>query len=1027
MRSISSSRWTGKMVACLTTLVTLAAGASRLGAQQTTISGKITDAQTGAPLAAVQVQIVGTTLGAQSNAEGTYAIRGSASGVVQVRANRIGYAEQKKGVSINPGSVNTVDFALTAAPIELNPVIATATGEQRRLEVGNTVAQISATTVMESSPVTSISDLLQARAPGVQVMSSGVTGAGTRIRIRGTNSLSLLNDPIYIVDGIRIESSSSSASIGVGGTTPSRVNDLTPDEIENIEVLKGPSAATLYGTDAANGVIIITTKRGQAGNAKWTVIGEGGLVTLRSSIPTNYASWGHAPGGTTSSRGCFIAQVASGACIQDSVTNYSPINDPATTFLGNGNRKLFGLQLQGGSETMRYFTSGELENEVGIYKLPDFERTYLSNIGRPMQDYQDRPNALNKGSGRVNLSFQPSQSIDFSMSTNYIKSAERFPQLDNNAASIFARALLGPGYKQKSLSVTGDTLFGYSGFTPADAFEEEVTQDINRFIGSLNGNWRPLNWLSGRSNLGIDFTNRTETDLCRFSTCSPVGTNRQGFKTDNRTNIFQYTLDGSATATFSPRTWLTSRSTVGAQYFENNFNRNGASGTVLPPGGTTVTQTANKNSAEVTTDVRTLGAFAEEALGFRDRLFITAGIRADKNSAFGVNFKAAYYPKVSASWILSDETFFPKPNWLNLFRLRSAYGLSGVRPGNTDALQFFQTNIARLSGTDNVGEIIQQPGNFNLKPETTTEVEAGFDLNTLNSRLNFEFTYYNKNSKDALIQQILAPSAGNGAVSQFYNLGKVTNKGFEALMSAQLIQRPSFGLDVTLSGSHNSNKLVTLGSVPPIIGATVQQRAGYPLNGYWQRPYTYSDANGDGRIAPSEVTVQDSAAFLGYSIPPNEATLSTGIDLFKRVLRVQALVDYKGGHKLYNNTERFKCTDAVNARSRNDVSAPLFDQARCSAAAEVAGTSRTLAGYFEKADFWRLRELSLTYNAPDRWAQRFFRSRKLSATLSARNLYINTKYTGIDPESSSGQTDIPADFLTVPVPSYFIFRINLGY
>ncbi|MDQ6829472.1 MAG: TonB-dependent receptor plug domain-containing protein, partial [Gemmatimonadota bacterium] len=353
MRSTRLTRWTGGMVACLITLVL---GSARLNAQQTTITGRVTDAQNQTPLAAVQVQIVGTTLGAQTNAEGRYTIRGSASGNIQVRAIRIGYAEQKKGVSITPGSTTQLDFAMSSAPVELNPVVATATGEQRRLEVGNAVAQISAAQVMETQPVTSISDLLQARAPGVQVLQSGVTGAGSRVRIRGTNSLSLSNDPIYIVDGIRIESGSSSTAIGVGGTTPSRVNDLTPDEIENIEVLKGPSAATLYGTDAANGVIIITTKRGQAGNAKWTVIGEGGLVKQNRTLPTNYLSWGHLVS-TGASNQCFVSGITSGQCIQDSLTNYSPLKDPNRTIFGTGNRKLFGLQLQGGSETVRYFAS----------------------------------------------------------------------------------------------------------------------------------------------------------------------------------------------------------------------------------------------------------------------------------------------------------------------------------------------------------------------------------------------------------------------------------------------------------------------------------------------------------------------------------------------------------------------------------------------------------------------------------------------------------------------------------------------
>jgi hypothetical protein len=378
--------------------------------------------------------------------------------------------------------------------------------------------------------------------------------------------------------------------------------------------------------------------------------------------------------------------------------------------------------------------------------------------------------------------------------------------------------------------------------------------------------------------------------------------------------------------------------------------------------------------------------------------------------------------------VLSDETFFPNPGFLDQLRFRTAVGESGVRPGTNDALQFFSGgggSTARLAAADVPGLTLNAPGNANLKPETTREFEGGIDGTLFGNRVNVELTYYSKRSKNALIARILPPSLGTGATTRFENLGAVTNKGFEALVNTQLVQRRAFAWDLTLSGSKNANKLVDLGGVPPQIGATVQQRAGYPLNGYWQRKYTYADANNDGLIATSEITVEDSSTFVGYSIPKYEMTLTNGFNLFNNALRIQALVDYKGGHYLYNNTERFKCIDAANCRGRIDPSSPLFEQARVIAGA--VRPERTLYGFMEKADFVRFRELSLTYNAPDSWVQRYAHVRGLGATLAARNLSLFTDYTGMDPESSYGQGDAPQDFLTIPPPSYLTFRLNVRF
>ncbi|MGH7463486.1 MAG: TonB-dependent receptor plug domain-containing protein, partial [Longimicrobiales bacterium] len=301
----------------------------------------------------------------------------------------------------------------------------TATGEQRRNEVGNAIAQMNATEIVQTRAVSNMADLMTARAAGVTVFGGTQTGAGVRVRIRGTSSLSLSNNPIYVIDGIRVEGATGSSSVGVGGTTPSRISDLNPEEIESIEVVRGPSAATLYGTDAANGVIVITTKRGVAGRAQWNYYTEQTAITDRNEYPTAYRGWRTGTTGTTNSTAsntvqCFLSQRAAGTCLQDSVTSYNLHRDKDATPYGVGYRQQHGLQIRGGSETVRYFVHGEWEDEDGVTKVPEFERRYLASRGISLRSDQADPNHLRKVTARANMDIAVRDNLDIGVNAGYI-------------------------------------------------------------------------------------------------------------------------------------------------------------------------------------------------------------------------------------------------------------------------------------------------------------------------------------------------------------------------------------------------------------------------------------------------------------------------------------------------------------------------------------------------------------------------------------------------------------------------------
>jgi TonB-linked SusC/RagA family outer membrane protein len=1034
-------------------LAGLLLGALPLAAQTpptATIVGRVTARGTGEPLEQARVILVGTSLFTSTGNDGRYTLRNVPAGTHTQRVIRVGYSEEKRAVTVAPGQTLEANFVMEQAVIKLTEIVTTATGPQRRDELGNSIGSIDAAKITETSPVSNVSDVLASRTPGVQVSGGSQVGGGSRIRIRGNSSLNLSNDPIYVIDGTRMTSNSGSISTNTGGAQPSRVNDINPDDIESMEVVKGPSAATLYGTDAANGVIVITTKKGRAGAPRTSTWAEGGIIADRSNYPYNYTLAGHNP--TTNApmiQGeCTLPKASANLCVVDSLRQYSPFHDDYTTPLGNGYRSKYGGSNSGGTEVARYFISGQREEEIGTLKLPQFEQARYDSIGFSPADYIKRPNTQYKYSFRANINATPSSTMDVGFESALMHVNGFFAQESNATAGIGSQAFGGRGYQDNGsvsglgTGVTPTPLFGYRAWTPAYTFEEMNEQRLNRVITSGNANWRPTSWLQNRANIGIDYTSRVDLNLNLRGQGTPVNTtNREGFKDDWRTGIRNFSVDLGSSAVFNLRPDLGSRTTIGAQYINFQLDQNRAFARNLPPGAETPNNGVTKNAQEFTTMSKTLGYFLEQQFTIRDRLFLTGAVRTDQNSAFGTKFQSVVYPKASLSYVVSDESFFPKPSWVDQVRIRSAYGASGVQPGSQDALRAFQGVSTNVQNSDATGVVFSNTlfGNDSLRPERTTEYEGGADLQFLDKRLNVELTYYSKITKDALIDAIIPPSAG---VSQSVkrNLGSVKNAGFEAMVMTQFIDRPALGFNVTATYSLNDNKLVSLGDVPPVINVTSRAQAGYPLFGLWERPILgWEDKNSDGILthndnpALNEVFVGDSAIYRGYSLPRYTATLAPELSLFNRKLRIASLIDYKGGNKYYNNTERIRCVSRQNCKGLMDPSASFEEQAMV--VATLDDPLRTVDGFLQPASFVRWRELSVTIVPTDAFAQRFLHSRSASLNFAARNLGVSTKYRGLDPEvdrfagtsATGGANAPPEEFQTLGVPSYFTVRLNLGF
>jgi TonB-linked SusC/RagA family outer membrane protein len=1017
------------------------AGPTAQAQQPGSLTVTVTDAANQRPVEAARVFLVGTTIAGQTTAEGKLTLRAINPGSYTARVLRVGYTEQSKPITIAAGQATTLNVALTTAAVNLAAVVTTATGEQRRVEIGNATANIDAAKVTESAPLGNLNDLLNSRAPGVTVTSGTQTGTGARIRIRGINSISLNNEPIWIIDGIRMTSNQGSFSTvtgsggGTGGNSPSRVGDLNPEEIESIEIVKGPSAATLYGTDAANGVILVTTKKGRAGAARWSVYTEGGTVYDRNYYPAAFSLWGKRPGETASSRAfCNLQRVGTGECAADSTSSLNIFDEKDLTPLKTSPRRQVGVQVSGGTEAVRYFVSAEDELEVGVMSLPEFERERMDSTGLKIYPWTSRPNQMGRRSLRSNVNATISPKFDLGMSTNFINVAQRYSLESNATAGLGSHLFGGPGTRNNgTVTGLGTALNGYRAWTPGYMWQEKTAQEVNRFIWSGQANYRPTSWLSTRATVGNDWTGRNDENILLRGEGPPLtAITRLGSRGLNRVYINNVTVDAGATATYD-FLGFQNKTTVGAQYIGYQFTSASTGSNQLAPGSQNVASGTQLSVAEGTTRQKTFGTFIEQAVAWRDRLFLTAAVRSDQNSAFGTNFQSIVYPKASASYLISEEDWWRAPSWVNTMRLRYAYGQSGVQPGPNDALRFYSAGITSVSNADQPTITQAALGNPDLRPERSAEHEMGFETQMLNQRLSLDVTYYSKITTDALYSAVLPPSFGSVA-SQLRNLASVKNSGVEISVNAQLLQRDAIGWDVNISSSANDNKVVSLGNTPPQLGTTTRIVAGYPIAGLWARPITgWQDKNGDGLLtyfadaARNEVFVGDSAIFRGYATPRYMTTLTNGVDLFSKKLRFQTMWDWRSGGKWYNNTERIRCT-RPNCAGRNDLKADFIDQATNIAANEHA--ARTLDGFFQSGAFVRLREASLQYTFSNDMAKRLLRGRSLSAVVTARNLKLWTKYRGTDPESgfnTNDGTEAPSEFQTVGPPSYFIMRLNIGF
>jgi TonB-linked SusC/RagA family outer membrane protein len=978
---------------------------SPLHAQQaaTTVAGQVTEARSNRPLAGVTIQVTGSRLGAVTSDDGRYRIVGVPAGSQVLSFRRLGYASANRPVTVAGSGVTTANVELTVQATSLDEVVVTGTagGEVRR-SIGNAVTTISAPEATQKAAAQNLSSLIGARAPGVSIApATGRLGAGPTIQIRGRSSIGLDNSPLLYIDGVRVNNATTAGPVAPSGrlggqasNVSGRLNDINPEDIESIEIIKGPAAATIYGTEAANGVIQIITKKGAAsGQPSVNLQVQDGIIWFRDAagrVPTNYAK---------NAAGEIIAW--NGVEAEDA---------RGTPIFSTGQTRQYTGSISGGRDVVRYYASGSFQNDIGI----------------------EPNNSLRQFSSHVNMTIAPSEKIDFGTSINYVNLSSHL------GADVGASALLG--------AIIGHSLLFPAARGHYPNFPPEVpqtlydnAQGVNRFTGSATLNHRPASWFTQRLVAGMDLTADDSRAIERFATPdlvafigSVAGAGSIG-QTLRRNTIAS--ADYAGTAKFQLTSALTSSSSLGGQFFRTELNSSFLGGTGFPGLGVeTVSAVSNPaQSTQSQTINTTIGAYGQQQFGFRDRLFLTAALRVDNNSAFGEDFKWVTYPKLSASWIVNEESFWPANDYVNSLKLRAAYGESGRQPAAFTALRTYSP----AQGPGGTSAVTPNTiGNPELKPERGKEIELGFE-GQLFTRLGLDFTYYNKRTQDVIISQAIAPSSGFSG-SQFANLGRVDNSGFELLATLQAITRNNFSWEIVGNLARNGDVIKDLGGIGGVVLSAGQTNVvGYPIGGIFTRRIISADRDATTGL-PTNVLCEGAggvgvacatAPFQYIGTPTPRVTGSVGNTFYiGRSLRLYGLVDFKRGHRAYNQNDLLRCIGAAGAPTCRSAYYPLeYDPVYLAGHGTSTNGLGTTDQFYENGNFAKLRELSATVTVPERFIRGF---KGANITIAGRDLYTWTNFTGLDPEGNLNNTATTAALGNqglVPPLSRLLATVNLSF
>ncbi len=976
----------------LTLLALLLIGQPSFAQTHQTIKGVITDARNKEPLAGATVRLEGTTFATTTDAAGAYTLNTNLkNGAYSLVISFTGYKVITKTVTLDQSTV-TFNTTLNENALSLGEVVVTGTTVAvTKKQLGNAISTVSGKDLQQGL-ATTVDQALSGKVAGAQIsQNSGNPDGGMSVHLRGNSTISGSSDPLYIIDGV-IVNNNSDQLIDLGGYTQNRLADINPADIDHIEIIKGAAGAAIYGSRASNGVVQIFTKKGRSGQPVVSVSTDFRDNSLRKKLAYNTY-----PFVFTNTKPTDLTQIP--------VQRYDLQSMIFRNSIGSDNN----VSISGGSDNTQYYVSGGYLNNQGIVKGTDFQR----------------------GTARVRVDSRLNDWLKATVGFSYIFDGAN--QMPNGGINQQYGALTGFIFGNNFINPNPDPTTGiYPTLSPAglqrtnplEAIAKfQFREQTSRFIGNINLSITPTKNLAINYTLGYDNSTELGTAYIPIGNTTPTYNTGYASRADNLTRLVNNDLNIAYKAQLAP--WLESSTSVGGTAQTARSNADAVTGTQLSPvsqvssSGATVTTLENRSTLNI------LGFYAQETFGFKNKLYLTGAIRSDVASSFGISNRWQYYPKLSGTYLLSEESFWKNSNLAVIIpdlKFRASYGQNGNLTAIGPYDRFTNYTAVSLPGLPGLASP-SQLGNAIVKPERQTEKEIGVDADFLGNRLGFEFSYYDKAVKDLLLPVTLRPSTGYS--TQYQNIGNMTNKGVELLVRGIPVQTPGFKWNVTVIFNHNKNVVTDIpGGVVTFPNGFGEVAAvnGHALGAFYA-PYTARKPDGSllltpaglpqvdksGRDANGQPTGSTLSKVIGDPNPKWTGSITNEFTLGKAwYFRMQWDASYGG--QVFNFTRRVGSRDIygglagympeLQGKVPKGYSAAIYN---------------AMDNWIESGSYVKLRELSLSYNL----TLRALNNKPLRISVYGRNLFCITKYSGWDPETNAaGQSTAVRgfDFVEVPIP-----------
>ena len=1077
----------------LAAFVVFGAPAIAVAQQATTISGRVTS-EAGQPIGGANVTIATLGTGALSNAQGQYSFTVPAARVtgqtVTITARRIGYrASTRPGVVLS-GAPVTADFTLVSAPTQLSAVVVTGAGTtSTRERVGASISSVDTAALQRAATPQNVVSALTAKAPNVEIRTqSGEPGASASIRIRGASSVIGTNQPLFVVDNQPIDNSTVSTTGGNAGTVAqNRAADINPNDIESIEVLKGAAAAALYGARAANGVVLITTKRGRAGATRYSLSSTSTFDNIDPNLGLQQ-SYGQGTGGanaTCAALNCRPTNLSWGAPLAAGTPTFNHLDEVFDTGRTLDNN----LTVSGGNNRTTFYLSGGLLNQEGFVRGPN--------------------NAYDRSSVRLRATHQLIPTLTVGGNFSYVDTRGQYVQKGSNTSGLLLGALRTPpdfDNRQYLDTLTGlhrSYRFprpGFNSTTATRGYDNPFfalnnpgnTSELGRFVGNVNLDYNALEWLRLQYTLGADsYSDQRVEALPLTSSNFPTGSvTRNGI--DNLE--IDHNLLATATHQFSEA--FTGRFSLGQNLNSRRNRQVFVVGQDLnAPEPLVLQNTLSPQQPQETRSLRHIeGYFAQAEADLWGQLFLTGRVRNDGYSTFGAANRRATYPAGTLSWVFTNALGPDRAGPLSTGKLRAAYGEVGREPPVYATVNAFSATSQFGSGFGDVINISQSgaaglataftAGNPNLKPERNRETEVGTDLGFFQDRISLGFTYYSKRSTDVILQ-VPVSAAQTGYLNQFANAAEITNRGIEATLTLRPFEGDNLAWDVGLQYGRNRGNVEslagaqfityntegftgaigssTVGYAPGVIRGQDFARCGRALN---------IDTNGDNQLEDIDALcgagAPAGALFIGADgLPVADPTdrviadpnpdwtggLTTTLTFRKR-FRISGLLDARQGLQVWNGTRGIlynfgthKDTEVrsgpgvygqggtwyTNERVAGPGAGTPFAETPADWQAwlqgEGGGFGSVSSQFIEDGSFVKLRELSAAYTFDQPWVRNRLGLTSFDVRVAGRNLATWTDYTGLDPEANLGGAEFLTqglDYFNNPQSRSFVLSFNLN-